>query len=828
MHQLRFFTLFVFVLFFSFAALSQSNEKPEAKEPAVVNQPFDISHISEAVEYTDKLIRKARELANDSAGESKLNLQLNELISRYNPDELDSLELDYSELNLWALKDKKSYWDDIKKQLTEQSEGIKSYVDEVRKNLDTIGFLNSKWVITKSVADTVKDVKSTSEIVISSLEKCDAVIERLKEKTARILELENRTSQQILSVNGVLAHIASLTEERGKNLFSRDSKPFFIAFREQSANDQGIVGATYSSVKIAVDEVGIFIKENRSSIFYHILFSLLLYLLMKFVNSKFKQSELYEEEDFFVARKLLGQPFLTTLLLALLTSSLFYGRVPVLVRDVLIVIAIVPVSILLPKILNVRMRFFVFFLILLVFLDKIQGLLLSGSINQRTIILVISIISIVGFGYMLRTNSNLNKAIRASNNGFFLLLIKLFLILVIGSVIANLIGAFGLARLTTSGIVHSFSLGIIVFLAASILKVVLLFVIRSGFAGNINVIKKYHQETKKWTFLIITLWGFWLWFKASLNGFAILSFAEAQLDNFIQTSWQFGEINLSVNNIIDFIFILALFVLIANVINLLLREEILNRFDMRKGITLAISILSRYVILLLGFILAMSSAGISLSKLSILIGALGVGIGFGLQNIVSNFVSGLVIIFERPIHIGDIVSTNMIEGEVIDIGLRSSRIRTWEGAEVIVPNNNLIANDVTNWTFSDKKRRKEIIILVEDGPSPRDVKAVIDNVVQSHDGLLKEPIPQAYFLGYENKALKFRLLLWLSENLLQTPSEVLLNLHDALSANGFKPYIPVQRVLLSNDVKQGQFTSIIGEIDETEQEYEQGKNGGSK
>jgi small-conductance mechanosensitive channel len=197
--------------------------------------------------------------------------------------------------------------------------------------------------------------------------------------------------------------------------------------------------------------------------------------------------------------------------------------------------------------------------------------------------------------------------------------------------------------------------------------------------------------------------------------------------------------------------------------------------------------------------------------LNLIIGALGVGIGFGLQNIVSNIVSGFVIIFERPIHIGDIVTSGSIEGQVTAIGLRSSRIRTYDGAEVIVPNNNLTANEVANWTYSDNIRREIRFILVEGDNNPRLVKQIIDNVVQAHPEVARKEDSVANFMGYENRALKFRVLIWSGLDYVRITSEVLLNLHDALSSNGFKPYMPAQKVILESNA-QSAAGKIIGEV----------------
>ncbi len=145
--------------------------------------------------------------------------------------------------------------------------------------------------------------------------------------------------------------------------------------------------------------------------------------------------------------------------------------------------------------------------------------------------------------------------------------------------------------------------------------------------------------------------------------------------------------------------------LLSRFVRFVLDEEVYPRVALGRGLPSTISVLTNYGILTLGFFVAISVAGIDLSRLTIILGALSVGIGFGLQNVVNNFVSGLILVFERPIQVGDTVEVGQLLGHVKRIGFRSSTVRTYDGAEVIVPNGNLIASEVINWTLSDRTRR---------------------------------------------------------------------------------------------------------------------------
>ncbi len=143
-----------------------------------------------------------------------------------------------------------------------------------------------------------------------------------------------------------------------------------------------------------------------------------------------------------------------------------------------------------------------------------------------------------------------------------------------------------------------------------------------------------------------------------------------------------------------------------------------------------------------------------------MIGGLGVGIGFGLQNVVNNFVSGLILLFERPIQAGDTITVGTVMGEVKRIGIRASIVRDFDGAEVLVPNANLLSEMVINWTLSDRRRRMEILVGVAYGTDPRRVLELLRGVVEGEERLLKDPAPSVQFLEFGESSLDFRVRAW--------------------------------------------------------------------
>ena len=176
-------------------------------------------------------------------------------------------------------------------------------------------------------------------------------------------------------------------------------------------------------------------------------------------------------------------------------------------------------------------------------------------------------------------------------------------------------------------------------------------------------------------------------------------------------------------------------------------------------------------------LLAASAAGLSATQLTVVFGALGVGIGFGLQTVVNNFVSGLILMFERPVKVGDRVETAGRAGIVSRIGIRASMIRTFDGAEVVVPNSDLVSKEVVNWTLSDEERRGEILVGVAYGSEVKKVLGILKNVAIAHPKVLDAPEPAAQMISFGESSLNFRLFVWTE---LEYFGEVMSDLHEAI------------------------------------------------
>jgi small-conductance mechanosensitive channel len=196
------------------------------------------------------------------------------------------------------------------------------------------------------------------------------------------------------------------------------------------------------------------------------------------------------------------------------------------------------------------------------------------------------------------------------------------------------------------------------------------------------------------------------------------------------------------------------------VIQKLLMDQVLTKRRVEKGVQVSIARLVHYVLIFIGFVVALLALGFEFTKLTILLSALGIGIGFGLQSIVNNFVSGLILLFERPVRVGDSIELGGRWAEIKKIGLRATTVQTYDQADVIIPNADLVTNQVINWTLSNRRVRLIIPVGVAYGS---DISLVMETLMASakkNTKIAETPSPQVLFLSFGESALDFELRVW--------------------------------------------------------------------
>ncbi|MEP0987795.1 mechanosensitive ion channel domain-containing protein [Ekhidna sp.] len=243
---------------------------------------------------------------------------------------------------------------------------------------------------------------------------------------------------------------------------------------------------------------------------------------------------------------------------------------------------------------------------------------------------------------------------------------------------------------------------------------------------------------------------------------SIIDFLTKVGEIFTTNLFDLGESKITLGTILYFLISFIVLTFVAKRFRNLLVNKILVKANMEKGARNSIGLITRVMIMFIGSIFIIQSAGIDMSSLSLLAGALGVGIGFGLQNITDNFISGIIILFEKPIKVGDRIVVGDTEGDVINISVRATTILTNENVSIIVPNSEFISSRVINWSHNDRNIRFDIPVGVSYKEDPEAVKEVLIKVAEENKHVLKHPLPHVFFDEFADSSLNFTLAIWTS------------------------------------------------------------------
>ena len=233
------------------------------------------------------------------------------------------------------------------------------------------------------------------------------------------------------------------------------------------------------------------------------------------------------------------------------------------------------------------------------------------------------------------------------------------------------------------------------------------------------------------------------------------------MQGFIGYTFTLGSLELSIKGVITAVIIVFVTHVSVRIGRTLLREKVLDHQSLERGLKHSIMTITGYLGWAVGLVLALGTLGVNSTSLAVVFGALSIGIGFGLQTIFNNFISGLILLFERPIQVGDFVEVNGLWAEVKKINVRATVVQTFDNASVIIPNSELVSQQVTNWSFKDQRMRRNLEVGVAYGSDIEKVTSTLLDIAREIRAVLKYPKPEVLFIDHADSALIFRLRVWL-------------------------------------------------------------------
>jgi small-conductance mechanosensitive channel len=663
---------------------------------------------------------------------------------------------------------------------------------------ETLAQVRSEWQTTAEAAGTEGYPEAAVGVIGSTLAAIDSLDALVRSQLDAVLNLQNQASELHREASEVLARTEAAEARARLSLFTRERPPLWAAI---AADDRESSRAEVrETISQDIRQLAVFWEDSSEDLPAQGLFMAVLLTLMIVLR---RRSVHWKEEDpeLEVSARIFDRPYSATLLILILTMRLFHPQAVLLIADIARLVILVPLIRLLPGLLKPALRrpFYAFAALWL--LNELSTLLPEGSVSHRLALLIVTSLGLAWLIWVIKGPGPSAAEGYPRLGRAALRVAQAWVVTLAAAFVANVFGFVDLALLLTSATLTSILGAAALYAVVRLLEVLVRLALRTDTAQSIASVRRYTDMLARRAMGALGFVAAVIWLVWTLRWFDILGWVTGAISAVLQAPLSVGSLSISLWDILAFILAVWLALLASRLTRFVLEQDIYPRLALPRGVPGAISKLSHYTIIGLGIMIAVAAAGIDLSSLALLAGALGVGIGFGLQGIVNNFVSGLILIFERPIQVGDTITLDTLSGTVRNIGIRSSMVRSFEGADVIVPNGDLIASRVVNWTLSDRLRRIEIQVGVAYGSDPHQVKEILLTVAREQPDCIENPKPYVLFETFGDSALEFILRFWTSNysDWLDIRSDATFAVHDALQAAGIVIPFPQRDVHIRSE-----------------------------
>jgi len=689
--------------------------------------------------------------------------------------------------NSLELREEETFWHGIDSFTTEWRQQLLTWAKSAQ---DTMKMLDKEEPVWSA---TLEENKNNEELgpVLTVLQDNLAEIRGLRKQEQDALQLavnlQIKVARLDAMANDAIARLEATRKQLKGHLLDRDSLPLW---QVSSRRKQGESPSMFQSLHSRWISIAAFFKEKQGVI----AFSLVLFVVSLAGGRKLakrtrdKQPSDETERD---AYGVLQHWIAVALLPPMMVGYWLAPSAPVTVIGFTVMLSFFPILVLLPPLVKPRFRWLLYLFAGIYAISWVNSWIVFNPASRREVEFFCSLALFLILAFLVRPSKQVDSEARGWVR-WMLLGIRLSVVGWGVSLVAGFFGYLKLAHYLAMACIYSTFVAISVFTVWRVLTLLLTVGLRSPYAERLAVVRLHRRRIERWVPRALKIIGALVWLKGTID---LLGMKEG-VNSFIERTLQFkvagSSAGATLGGVLGFFVILAAGYAIAAASRFFFRDELLRHFHLSRGLPELIASTIYYLLMLLVVLAAVNAAGIELNKFTVLTGAFGVGIGFGLQNIINNFVSGLILQFERPIHIDDILEVDNNSGKVTRIGIRSSTIQTFQGAEVILPNATLISNKVINWTLSESRRRRELPLGVAYGSDPKIVLKILRDAAAKHELVLSKPEPMAYFKGFGESSLDFELHFWVMQenNGMLITSEVALAIMQALENAGIEIPFP--------------------------------------
>ena len=740
-----------------------SNPSPQGTAtPEPLPTPIPISDVVAQAENAESTLKEiAASVSSDPMTET-IERDLPRLTNEINARIEETAQRVKGSTSLDTIRGLNSDWQSLTENLPEWEDSLKVRAKNLEDDLRRIDELNEKWQRTlgelKTIGAPPEVMARIEEIIHASTQKRRLIVAQ----QSHVIALQNRVAEQRRRVDEALKTIRAKRQALVGQLLTQDSPPIWGAALWGQAD---ALSGVRESLAAQFETLKKFVSRNKGRLILHLLIFIALAGFLFYLRRKaLPQSEAGSDSK--NAAVIFHLPISTALVLAILLNSRIYPHTPHILRAIFGAVALVPTVIILRKLVERSLYPLLYSLFVLYFVDQLRVIAEPAPELARPLFLAEMLCAFLFFCWFYLTRFLRKAAPGEGQTGQGVRAVRVASILVLpffaAAFLLNAFGYVNLARLIGDAVLRSAYAAVIFYAVVRILDGLVALLLKTRRLNRLKMVSEYAATIQGKVRKFIRWVVFALWLLLSLEAFAVLRPLFRAAKAALTANLTLGSLNISAGDVLLFFAVVWAAFLLSRFIRFALEEDVYPRLTLEHGIPYAISTIVNYLILLLGFFFAVSAAGFDLTRITVLVGAFGVGIGFGLQNIFNNFISGLILLFERPVNIGDEIKIGESSGVVRSIGIRASRIRQWDNSEIIVPNSKLISETVKNGSFALQKRGIEIPVSVAYGADVNVVINLLTEVARANPLVAEKPAPQVILSEIVSPSLNFKLRVWTS------------------------------------------------------------------
>lgn len=664
--------------------------------------------------------------------------------------------------NVRTLQKSSAVLSELLKQLRSLEDELDGELDGFGTTLGRIDKIAAVWTTTDELAKSEEDADATILTRIAAvLGEIDATRSAVVDRRNELLTVRDKLVNPSVALGEMIEQLQATVEARLAGVFRAEHPPLWspkvrVSFRQewQTVGPQLLIKRFEESVQVA--------RKPTQAFGFQLVLFLALGLTLRWLRQRTRKRA-DADSRLRHAQLVFEHPWAMAVLIATVLTVSLDPLAPSSAGVVAAAFIAVATLRIVQRYLPPPMILFARGLAVLFILDRSRDLLNTTPTIDRFVFLAEMIGGLGLLIWILRPSRIAKLPEERRDHPFFRLLYVAMSVgagLLTLAILCDLAGWSDLAVLLGDAALRSGYNGMVVFVLLKVAIGLTAFALVLRPLGLVRAISIHRQIVHRWLERGLSILAVGLWAARVCGQLGLLTPAIDLVKQVLGASLDVGALSVSVGDVVVFALTVLFSLLLARCVQVLLQEDVFSRVRTSRGVPYAVSNLARYSVICLGLLVGLSAAGVEVTKLAVVAGGLGVGIGFGLQNVVNNFVSGLILLFERPIDVGDMIELSDTTGTMKRIGIRASVIRTFDGAEVIVPNGMLISDKVTNWTLSDRRRRVDLTVGVEYGTPAQQVIDLLVDVAKANPKVIRDPAPVAYFVNFGDSSLDFKLRVW--------------------------------------------------------------------